>query len=92
MRAHNSKRTALLLLVIPPSAWFAVLLPKSYRMREALTFVGAAAILVFFVLIFTVLGMLFHEAGRKVAQFIRKARSHMSPQEELAAKEVGFPS
>lgn len=84
-RARSANRAAVMSLgILPPAVTCCVFLLRFYLVREALTVVGLTALLVFLAANLVVLGILSHEAGRKIAQSIRKARANITSREELA--------
>ena len=85
-RAASAKtKTVLSLTVLPPAIAASMFLGRFYFVREALTFVGLAALLVFFALTFLVLGILFHEAARKIARSVRRVKPNIARAEKFAS-------
>lgn len=90
-RARSAKCTAVVSLgILSPAVACCVFLLRFYLVREALTFVGVTALVVFLAVNVVVLGILFCEASRKIAHSIRKARANIIRQKELTAHDFRF--
>jgi hypothetical protein len=91
-RASGAKKAFTLLVAVVLAISVYVLLQEVYFVRELLLFVACAALLAFFAANLVLLGILFHAAGRSVAQCLRKPR--MAPQEEVVVNRllVGSPT
>ena len=83
-RASGAKKAFTLLVAVVLAISVYVLLQEVFFVRELLLLVACAARLAFFAANLVLLGILFHAAGRSIAQCFRKPR--MGPQEESGSQ------
>lgn len=91
-RGNRAKRAFMLVTVVLVGSFACVLLlllMGVYFVKEILLFVACAALLAFLAANLTLLGILFHAAGRRVLQCFRKPG--IAPQEEVGSQQHADP-
>jgi hypothetical protein len=96
-RASGARRAITSLAIVALSIAAGVFFGKFYFVRELLLFVIIAAFLVFFGATVALLGILCHAAGRRIFQFVRRAKPEIAAQGEAnvegqAGPFVGSPT